>query len=173
MRKIWTQRVCGLSGCGVVAFLSFPAPTSATDPQSIAGKFQLGPVEEYKVQVSDRLSVLSKQVGRNESVGTAEFMPGAEVVVTNVSDQHNKSFIQHGYAYLADQYGGSALIQFEGKGTEQIEGNKVTFAGEGTWKLEKGTGRYENSEGGGVMSFSGVPEKSLVDWKGTLTATPR
>jgi hypothetical protein len=175
MRKMWMLRVYGLSGFGVAAFMGLTAPTNAIDPQSIAGKFELGAVQEYKIQVSDRVSVLSKQVGRNESVGVSEFMPGAEVVVSNVSDEHNseydRSFIQHGYAYLTDQDGGTALMEFEGKGAEQIEGNKVTFVGEGTWKLKKGTGRYENSEGGGTMSFSGVPEKTLVAWKGTLTAT--
>ncbi len=147
------------------------AGAASAQERAVSGHFELNAVEFYKVQVDAddpyHLAVLTRQVGRNESTGETAFMPDAEVAVTNASDEKGATFVQHGYAEFRSA-DGTALFEFTGEGTSQIDGEKVTFAGEGTWELTKATGAHEGETGSGTLTFEGSPETSVVHWQGSL-----
>lgn len=157
--------------CASLLVLAIGTGTTTAEERSIAGSFELDAVEFYKVQVDAddpyHLAVLTRQVGKNESTGPHAFMPGADVTVTNASDEKGTAFTQHGYAEFRDT-DGVALFEFTGEGTSRIDGDKVTFTGKGTWELTKATGSYEGKAGSGTLTFNGSPENSVVHWQGSL-----
>lgn len=160
----------GLLFATLIAAMAAAGQSPAAD-RTVSGSFELNAVELYKVQVEAddpyHLAVLTRQVGTNESTGPDPFMPGAEVTVTNTSDEKGTAFAQRGYAEFKGP-DGAALFEFTGTGTSRIEGDRVTFTGTGTWQLAKATGAHEDRTGSGTLTFEGSPDRSVVHWQGSL-----
>lgn len=147
------------------------AGPSLAEERTVSGSFELNAVEFYKLEVDTdnpyHLAILTQQVGTNESMGPAPFMPDADVTVTSASDERGSTFAQHGYAEFRSP-DGAALFEFTGGGTSTIDGDQVTFIGTGTWQLTKATGAHEGQTGSGTLTFEGSPDRSIVHWQGSL-----
>jgi hypothetical protein len=97
------------------------------------------------------------------SSGNTEFMDGAQVVSIMMSDLVHFSGPFQGYS-IQTKKGESTFSKVEGKLTTTLssDGTPVTTL-EGTFHWIKGTGQYENIQGGGTFKVrAGISQAILV-----------
>lgn len=172
MTSIGRRALPGRVTPALIALAALAGPAWASGPEQIGGRFALTPAQFYKVPVGDvpgHVVVLTKQMGKNASAEESPLLQGAQVVATNMTDEINDKFVQHGYVVLTASDGSALALAFDGDGTSKIVDNKLSFKGAGSWHFRSGTGRFSGGEARGTFKFEGAPEKSFVAWNGTFT----
>jgi hypothetical protein len=163
--------VSGLIAVGALAGLA-----RAAEPQQVAFRSLLTTVDVHLVQVgndADHRILTEKQIGSNISTGATRVLEGALVTLTGLVDANKGADAEHGYALFLDVDGSTLLLAYEGKGTDTRAGGALTYKGGGTWHVDSGTGRYENSRGEGIYKYEGSPAKNVIDWTGTLAVADK
>lgn len=120
---------------------------------------EIGDAEEHIVN-------LSTLEGINKSTGEQEFMDGAKVLIIGMSDATKGNGVAWGYAKmtLGDD---TVFAKYKGEvKTTVSEGNPVTVF-EVEAKYLKGSGKYENIEGGYKAKAKVISEDEiLIKWEG-------
>jgi len=146
------------------------APSTAQEKIKVAGKLTAAATESYSMTVGDtegHTFLMSKSEGVNTSTGKNTFMDGALVVNHNGADLIKGNGPHQGYIILSKD-GGSGVAHWKGKVTTTMSpGNIPMTTMEGTYTYTKGTGQFENIQGGGTYKGRYISEKTyVVEWEG-------
>ena len=136
----------------------------------IAGKHTLAYTPGATINVGDtedHIIALSTFEGANVSTGKNKFMDGAQDVGMTFADLVKGNGPHQGYGNLS--LNGDVIFwkhQGKTKTTLTPEGKPVTTS-EGSFTWTKGTGKYENIQGGGTYKGKYISKTiTIVEWEG-------
>jgi len=146
------------------------AQSTAQEKIKVAGKLVAAVTESDALKIGDTEGhgfLMSKSEGMNTSTGKNSFMDGALIVNYNWADLIKGNGPHQGYIILSSE-AGSGVAQWSGKvKTAMSPGNAPVTTMEGTYTYTKGTGRFENIQGGGTYKGRYISEKAyVVEWEG-------
>ncbi len=136
----------------------------------VAGVQKTAYIAQHEVEVGDvegHVFYLNKMEGTNTSKCEHEFMEGAKIITTGFADYIKGNGMHWGYNCMALE-GDKIFAEYKGKTTTVLsEEGKPIVTLEGKFKMVKGTGKYENIQGGGTYKAKLVSETELVnEWEG-------
>lgn len=173
MRKNFGKR----QHVGIFSFLVFMlafclVSSSAQEMMKIGGELtakyvtreaqEIGDVEEHLVN-------LSSLEGINKSTAEHEFMDGANVLIIGMSDVTKGNGVSWGYAKmtLGDDV---VFAKYKGKVTTTVSEDTPVTVFEVEAEYIKGSGKYENIEGGYKAKAKVISEDELaIKWEGEYT----
>ena len=142
----------------------------AQQKTKIAGKMTCASIKSERINVGDtegHILLLSEYEGANVSTGKHKFMDGAQVVGMTFGDLVKGNGPHQGYIKMSLN-GDAVFSKYEGKTTTTLspEGTPImTF--EGTFSYIKGTGQFENIQGGGIYKGRYISRTIWVaKWEG-------
>ena len=169
--QILNLKIAMVQSIILVLIFSLSATNSiAQQKYKIAGKQINVFTKTERIDVGDivghQLSLVVSE-GVNESTGPTEFGNGAQLVNVSISDLVNFNGIFKGYTKLTKK-GDIAYGAYEGKIITTIspDGTPISTA-EGTVTWIKGTGQFENIQGGGTVKIKYLSTSIYTsDWEG-------
>lgn len=161
-----TGLTLSLLAIGVVAWS--PAGNTA----KVAGEFNGRVVQHDTIGFGDtpgHILALNQAKGTNRSTGATDYMDGADIVNSELSDLVMGTGTHQGYIVMS-KGADSAFTRWSGKVTTRLSADKTpTTTFEGTWSKLRGTGRYTGIKGTGrYQGHMTSPTEYVIQWGGEI-----
>ncbi len=161
-----TGLALSLLAIGIVAW------SAAADSAKVAGEFNGRVVQHDTIGFGDtpgHVLALNQARGTNRNTGATDYMDGADIVNSELSDLTLGTGMHQGYIVMA-KGPDSTFTRWSGKVTTRLAADKTpitTF--EGTWTKLRGTGRYTGIKGTGqYKGHMTSPTEYAIQWSGEI-----
>lgn len=149
-----------------VAFSPMPATTA------VSGVFTLTNVKPSVNKGTDAKGAsifVSTATGSNRNTGAGTYLSGARVTNVDTAAMVQGNGTHRGHATFRE--GSNTIVKrFAGTTSTKMVNGKPESTFQGTWTVERGTGKYANASGSGT--YKGRFEtgsRSSVEWKGNIS----
>jgi hypothetical protein len=139
----------------------------------IAGTYSASYARQFGVEIGDveghTLSI-GQARGTNRSTGETAYMDGAQLRMIQTEDLIRGTGTAEGYSSLVTG-ADTARLKSAGRVTTVASAEKgVVISFEGSWTVEKATGKYQGRTGSGTYRGRFIsPIEYVVEWEGTLS----
>ena len=169
MRLLTSKRAMTLFVSVALVFAIAVMPATAQEKTKIAGKFTSTQTKLDTIAIGDtegHVFSLSEYEGTNVSTGEHKFMDGAQIANVSFSDLIKGNGPHQGYVKFS-QKADATFAKWEGKVTTVSGKDAPIITFEGTFSWTKGTGQFENIQGGGTYKGQFTSKTAYTcDWEG-------